>query len=322
MPLARTRLVVYLVGNTAVSYEVDPGWPQRPDSVAAWGAVSGVAVDKHDNVWMFNRGPDPMQVYTADGKFVRTWGRGTIGSAHHIKIDDDGNIWISDIGHHLVQKYSPAGEALLTIGTADQPGEDETHLNKPTDMALASNGDIYVSDGYGNNRVVQFDKQGKFIRSWGKLGTGQGEFNLPHAIAIDKQDRVYVADRSNVRIQVFDRTGKYLDQWTDLVTPWGFCLTKDDQLWVCGSSPMPWWTASQYTFPLGCPPKDQVFMRFATDGRLQQLWTVPKGMDNFERPGELNWLHCVAFDSRGNLYCGDIIGKRIQKFVRREPSKS
>ncbi|HEX3871100.1 MAG TPA: hypothetical protein VHV77_11720, partial [Pirellulales bacterium] len=90
-------------------------------------------------------------------------------------------------------------------------------------------------------------------------------------------------------------------------------------LWICGSSPMAWWKQGEYEIPLGCPPKDQVFMRFAADGRLRQLWTVPKALDGFERPGELNWVHAVAADSKGNLYAGDIIGMRAQKFVRRVP---
>jgi streptogramin lyase len=305
--------------STAVSYEVDASWPQRPDSVAAWDAMSGVAVDADDRVWTFNRGLDPVQVYSADGKFIRTWGRGTIGKAHHIKIDKDGNIWISDTGHHVIQKYTPGGEVLLTIGTPDSPGESNTQFNMPTDMAIAPNGDVFISDGYRNNRIVHCDAKGKFIKEWGKLGGAPGEFNLPHAIGCDSQGRVYVADRNNVRVQVFDASGKFLDQWTNLIVPWGICVTKADDIWICGSSPMPWWTESQYQTPLGCPPKDQMLIRFSTDGRMRQLWTVPKAQDGFERPGELNWVHSAAVDSKGNLYAGDIMGKRVQKFVRRAP---
>ncbi|HWA98427.1 MAG TPA: peptidyl-alpha-hydroxyglycine alpha-amidating lyase family protein [Pirellulales bacterium] len=317
--LATAQTTDYLRANTAIGYEVDPHWPKRPSSVAPWGHMPGVAVDADDRIWTFNRGEDPVQVYSADGKFIRTWGRGSLGLAHHLKIDADGNVWLSDIGRHVVEKYTPAGERLLTIGTPDQAGESETKLNKPTDMAIAANGDVFISDGYGNNRVVHVDRNGKFVKSWGKLGTAPGDFNLPHAIAIDSKGRLYVADRNNVRIQVFDQSGKLLDVWSDLVVPWGFCMTDGDDLWVCGSSPMRWWTPSQYTIPLGCPPKDQVFMRFSTDGRLRQLWTVPKALDGFERPGECNWVHGIAVDSRGNLYVGDILGQRIQKFVRVAP---
>jgi hypothetical protein len=185
----------------------------------------------------------------------------------------------------------------------------------PTDAAVAANGDIYVSDGYGNARVVVFDKNGKYLREWGELGHGPGQFSIAHAIAIDSRGRVYVADRNNVRIQVFDPQGKFLDEWRDLVVPWGFHMTKDDQLWVCGSSPMQW---RKEDTSVGIPPKDQVFMRFDTaTGRLRQLYTIPKGIDGAERPGDLNWVHCIAVDSRGNNNAGDIKGKRAQKFALR-----
>jgi DNA-binding beta-propeller fold protein YncE len=320
-PQANAPPAQFLKTNTAVGYTVDPAWPQRPESVAPWEAMSSIAIDAQGNVWTLNRGLDPVQVYDASGKFLRTWGRGTITKPHHLRIDRNGDIWITDIAHHVIQKFSPGGELLLTIGTPDKPGVDETHFDKPTDVAIASSGDVYISDGYGNNRVVQCDAQGKFIRAWGKLGVAPGEFNLPHSIVIDSNDRVYVADRNNVRVQVFDSTGKFLDQWTDLMVPWGLSITKDNDLWVCGSSPMLWWTEGQHVIPLGCPPKDQLFMRFSTDGRVRHVWSVPKAMDGFERPGELNWVHTLVADAQGNLYAGDIMGKRVQKFVRIEPSK-
>jgi DNA-binding beta-propeller fold protein YncE len=256
-----------------------------------------------------------VQVYDADGRFLRAWGKDTIKSAHHIKIDHEGNVWIADIGQHVVQKYTPEGKLLLTLGTKDHAGTDSTHLNMPTDMAITPQGDVFVSDGYGNARVVHFDKQGKFVKAWGKLGSKPGEFSIPHAIAYCK-GRLYVADRNNVRVQVFDPSGKLLDVWQNVITPWGLCVTKDDEIWVCGSSPMQW---RKEDAALGCPPKDQVFMKFNADGKLLQLWTVPKGADGLERPGELNWVHAIAVDSRGNLYAGDIKGKRAQKFVRQEP---
>jgi 6-bladed beta-propeller protein len=183
----------------------------------------------------------------------------------------------------------------------------------PTDMAITPAGDVYVSDGYGNARVVHFDKNGKFVKAWGKPGTKPGEFSIPHSIAVDSKGRLYVADRNNVRIQVFDADGKFLEEWRDLLVPWGLAMTKDDELWACGSSPMPW---RDEDTTLGCPPKDQVFMRFNTSGKILQVWTVPKGEDGKEKPGELNWVHAIALDSQGNLYAGDINGKRAQKFVR------
>jgi DNA-binding beta-propeller fold protein YncE len=304
--------------NLAPWYEVDPKWPERPEQFV-WAAMPGIAVDRDDNVWTFTRAKPPVQVYSRAGKLVRAWGDDFIGSAHHIKLDRDGNVWIADIGLHVVRKCSPTGEIMLTLGTPGKKGADETHLHAPTDMAIAPSGDVFVSDGYGNNRVVHFDAQGKFVKAWGQMGTGPSDFSLPHAIAIDRQGRLYVADRNNVRIQVYDQSGKLLDSWANVIAPWGLWMTASDELWACGSTPMPWREDPKYPgAPLSCPPKDQAVMKFNTAGRMLELWTIPKGEDGKEQPGDVNWIHCVAVDSHGDLYVGDIIGKRAQKLVRRK----
>ncbi|MCS6977203.1 MAG: peptidyl-alpha-hydroxyglycine alpha-amidating lyase family protein [Gemmatales bacterium] len=301
--------------DVAISYRVDPDWPQRPEGMR-WADMAGIAVDAHDNVYCFTRTDPPVQVFDREGRFLRAWGRDLIKSAHHLKIDREGNVWTTDVEWHLVRKFTPEGKLLLTLGTPQVAGSDERHFNMPTDVAFASNGDVFVADGYGNARIVHFDKDGKFIKQWGELGSRPGQFSIPHAIAIDSKDRIYVADRNNVRIQVFDTSGKLLDVWNNLVTPWGLWMLPNDELWVCGSSPMTWRPEDS---TLGVPPKDQLFMRFNSQGKLLQLWTVPKGIDGLERPGELNWVHCIAVDSQGNLYAGDIRGKRAQKFRRIVP---
>lgn len=301
--------------NVAATYVVDPSWPARPADFY-WGHVPGVAVDAKDNVYVFTRSTPPVQVYDSSGKYLRGWGDKTIASAHHIKVDPAGNIWTTDIQNHTVEKHTPDGKLLMTLGTSGKAGRDQSHFNKPTDVAVTPAGDIYVADGYGNARIVQFDKNGKYLREWGELGHGPGQFSIPHAIAVDSKGRLFVADRNNVRVQVFDPQGKFLAEWRDLIVPWGLCMTKNDELWVCGSSPMQWRKEDD---ALGCPPKDQIFMRFNTDGKLLQLVTLPKGLDGLERPGEVNWVHAIAVDSKGNMYLGDIKGKRAQKFERREP---
>jgi streptogramin lyase len=299
--------------NMATCYEVDTLWPKRPAD-AKWGDMPGIAVSAKDEVYLFTRAKPPVQVYDRGGKFLRAWGDDVLQTAHYLKLDHQGNVWVADIGRHTVMQFTPQGKLLRTLGTPDQPGEDAAHLNKPTDMAVTPEGEVFVTDGYGNNRVVHFDAAGKFVKSWGRLGTGPGEFSLPHAIAMDSKGRLYVADRNNARIQVFDRSGKFIDQWRDLLVPWGITMTESDELWVCGSSPMPWAKVGL----LSCPPKDQVVMRFAPSGKLLQLWTIPKGEDGRERPGDVNWLHAAAVDSHGDLYVGDIKGQRAQKFVRQE----
>jgi DNA-binding beta-propeller fold protein YncE len=304
--------------NLAPSYEVDPGWPQKPDDYV-WEAMPGIAVDGQDQIWTFTRSKPPVQVYKPDGTFVKAWGDKTIGNAHHIKIDRHGHVWVADIGLHIIRQFDTDGRVLMTLGTPGVAGNDKTHLNKPTDMAIRPDGHVFVSDGYGNNRVVHFDQHGNFVNAWGQMGVGRDDLSLPHAIELDSKGRVYVADRNNVRIQIYSPQGELLDSWSNVIVPWGFCMTKNDELWVCGSSPMPWLEHPDYPgAPLSCPPKDQLVMKFATTGRPLQLWTIPKGEDGKEQPGDLNWVHAVAVDSGGNLYLGDIIGKRAQKFVLRQ----
>ena len=301
--------------NTTRTWVVDPKWPEKPAGFT-WGHVPGVAVDAEDNVYVFTRADPPDQVYSPSGKYLRGWGEKSLKTAHHIKIDHEGNVWVADIGNHVVEKYTPEGKLLMSIGKRGKAGRDREHFNMPTDVAFGPEGDIYVSDGYGNARVVYFTKDGSYKGEWGELGSRPGQFSIPHAIAADSKGRIYVADRNNVRVQVFDPRGKLLAVWNDLIVPWGFCVTKDDHIWVCGSSPMQWRKTDS---SLGCPPKDQIFMKFTPEGKLVQLLTLPKGLDGLERPGEVNWVHAIAVDSRGNLYLGDIIGRRAQKFVLREP---
>ena len=292
-------------------FQVDPAWPKKPATVT-WGDVPGVAVDAKDNVWIFTRHAPNLQIYSPDGQLLKTWPDLEHKSAHHLKFDGAGNVWMADVGLHTVRKFSPDGKLLLTLGTPGVEGVDESHFNKPTDMAIAPSGDIFVSDGYGNNRVVHFDKDGKFVKAWGKLGAGPGEFNLPHAIAMDSKGRLYVADRSNARIQVFDQKGTFLEQWRNLIVPWGLWMTPQDELWACGSSPTVHHNAQGMT---GIPPHDQVLIRFDPSGKVLQLWCPKLGVEGQEKPGETDWVHGVAMDSKGNLFVGDIKGKRVQKFV-------
>jgi DNA-binding beta-propeller fold protein YncE len=290
---------------------VDPSWPAGPPS-ASWAAVPGVAVDEDDGVWVFTRANPPVRRYDSRGKYLGGWGDEHIRTAHHLRIDPDGNIWLTDIELHVVLKFTKEGKLLQTLGTSGKPGNDSKHFNKPTDVAVSPTGDIFVSDGYGNQRVVHFDREGKFIKAWGSLGTGPGQFAVPHSIALDSVGRIYVGDRENARVQVFNQEGRFLSQWKHLVIPWGLWITKSDEVWVCGSTPMPTGKDGKINV---APPRDQVFMKFNTAGTLLQLWTIPKGADGKEQPGELNWLHALALDSAGNIYTGEINGKRSQKFL-------
>jgi sugar lactone lactonase YvrE len=301
----------YPRANSSTWYRVDPKWPETRDKLG-WGPMSGVAVDAQDDVWVLARSNPPVRVYKPNGRFTRAWGTGLLDTPHQLKLDRQGNVWLVDSGNHVVLRCTAEGKVTRTLGTRGEAGCDERHFNRPADVVITPEGDVFVADGYGNSRVVHFDKNGIFVKSWGRLGTEPGEFSLPHAIALDSKGRLYVADRNNVRIQVFDQDGSFLDQWRNIVVPCAFWMTKDDELWVCGSSPMPWREDDKV---LGYPPVNQLFMKFNTSGKLLQLWSVPLGEDGKERPGDLNWAHGLALDSKGNIYAVDIKGKRAQKFV-------
>jgi sugar lactone lactonase YvrE len=301
--------------NLATGYEVVRSWPARPKDLA-WGAMAGIAIGPSDQVWTFNRGAVPVQVYTSHGELVRSWGQGQFREPHQVRIDQAGNIWLADSGLHVVREFTPEGKLLLTLGTPGEAGEDTTHFNRPTDVAVAPGGDLFVTDGYGNNRVVHFDQSGRFVQSWGSLGTAPGQFSLPHSIALDSRGRLLVADRNNARIQVFDQAGHFVDEWRDLLVPWHIVITPRDEIYVCGSSPMRWPKLPIPGLLVGIPPKDQLVMVFAPDGRVTRLWTFPKG----QGPGELDWAHGLAVDRDGNLYLGDIQGRRAQKFLQLAPA--
>jgi DNA-binding beta-propeller fold protein YncE len=255
-------------------------------------------------------------VYSTGGEFLFAWSESTFKAPHQIVIDHESNVWVADYRLHTVQKFTEGGGLLLTLGTPDEPGEDATHFNMPTGVAVSPAGDVFVSDGYGNNRIVHYDACGRFIKTWGKLGVKPGELSQPHNIALDSKGLIYVGERNNCRIQIFDQNGNSLSQWRNLVNPWGFWFTSDDKLYVCGSSPKRWSGLGN----LGNPPTDQLAMKLDTTGRVLELWTFPLAEEDKLIPGQIDWIHGIAADSMGNLYIGDVADNspshRAQKFLR------
>lgn len=220
-------------------YKVQIRFGEEPEETmpANWrfGRVSAVATSPDaGEVYVFQRGKhaDPVVVFDAKGKYLRSWGKGLFGNPHAIRTDRDGNVWITDNGNHQVMKFTPKGELLLSLGVRGQAGADAKTFNRPTDIAWAPNGDFYVSDGYGNSRVVKFAKNGKYLTAWGRRGTGPGEFNLPHSVAVDAKGQVYVADRENNRIQIFDSDGKYLREWKHTGSTQNIFITPAGELWL------------------------------------------------------------------------------------------
>jgi DNA-binding beta-propeller fold protein YncE len=293
------------------TYVVDPTWPAKPRDYG-WAAMPGIAVDREDNVWIFTRAKPPVQVYDSSGKFVRAWTSESILIPHHIRVDHGGHIWVTDIGSHTVQKYTQDGKLLLTIGTPGEAGCDETHFNKPTDMTILPNGDVFVSDGYGNRRVVHLDSKGKFIKAWGEEGTGPGQFALPHSIVADSRGRIYVADRENARVQIFNTDGKLLGMWDELMTPWGLYVINNDELWICGSSRF---VSEESDGWIVTPPGDQIMVKLDRDGKVLLHVELPNDAVPPRDAGSVDWVHGIALDSKGNMYLGDIMGERVQKFL-------
>jgi streptogramin lyase len=300
-----------LQSGTTPHYVVDSTWPRKPDHIT-WGQMPGVAVDTQDRIYIFNRAQPAVQVYQADGAFLRAWDIEDVGGAHGIRIGPENSVWTTDIKNHVVRKYNPEGKLLLTFGELGRAGNDERHFDRPTDVAVLPNGEVYITDGYGNRRVIHFDAEGRYINQWGEAGSKPGQFALPHSIVADSQNRLYVADRENARIQVFDRDGKLLDVWANIVTPWGLCLARDDELWVCGSSPVMGGKPGEWTV---LPPPDQVVMKLNLKGQILLRMPLNRTTSAPGQPGEVNWVHGIAMDSQGSLYLGDIQGQRIQKFL-------
>jgi DNA-binding beta-propeller fold protein YncE len=273
-------------------YEAVADWPWVPKGVKL-GPVSGVATDSADRVYVFHRGKQPILVFDKDGKFLRSWGDDLVKTAHGLRIDRDGNVWITDIGNHTVTKFDPQGKVLLTLGKKDQPGDGPDQFNKPTDIAVAASGDIYVSDGYGNSRVVKFSKDGKYLKEWGKKGTGEGEFNLPHAIVLDARGRVYVGDRENNRVQIFDGDGKYLGQWKESGAPYGLFLTPAGRMLIADGR------------------------AFAVTVLNEEGKKIGQWGEKGSGPGQFGGPHWVCADSKGTVYVGDTGSKRVLKFAAR-----
>jgi hypothetical protein len=279
-------------------YQLVEHWAQLPPGVQ-WGVMSAVDIDSHGTIYAFKRA-DPGQkpgemssmvmVLDPNGKFLRSWGQHMFSSAHGLRVLRDGFIWITDKTGDQVFKFSPDGELLMTLGKKGLAGDNNSTdlLNGPSDVVVAQSGDIFVSDGESTNtRVVKFSKDGKFIKCWGTKGSGPGELNVPHNIAMDSEGRLYVADRSNKRIQVFDQDGKYLDQMTQFGAPAGIFISKDDMLYVVAGAP---------------------------ENRLTIGTTEGKVLDRVEG---LNGPHWVTVDSSGAIYVAEVAGQALLKFVKK-----
>jgi sugar lactone lactonase YvrE len=213
-----------------VQYDLVEAWAGTPEEV---GMVSAVDVDADGNVYAFRREANNVWKLDPSGKLLEVWNHDFAQWAHGIRVGPDGAIWTVDGEGHQVKKWSSDGkELLMTLGQLGVAGEGPDTFNRPTDVAFGPGGEIFVSDGYANTRVVKFNSDGRFIKAWGEPGTEPGQFDLPHTVVVDSRNRVLVGDRENARIQIFDLDGNLLEVWDHLGSPYGLYLTSDDLLYV------------------------------------------------------------------------------------------
>jgi DNA-binding beta-propeller fold protein YncE len=272
------------VGMGEYVYEYQPEWPRLPVGQGFRG-ISGVAVDSHDRVYVFQRQGPPVLVFDPDGNPLAAWERtdGVPADAHHIHIGPDDSVYLVDRDAHQILRYSTDGALLSTIGARDRPAL-QAPFNHPADICVAPSGDLYVADGYGNSSVHRLAADGTLIASFGSPGRGPGEFIVPHSIRVSEDGRVYVADRENNRVQVFTTDGEFLDQWTDFRCPMGIHIDAQQTVYVSDQVPR--------------------LSILNLDGEL-----LARGR-TFEH------AHQIYTDSQGNIYGADTSTQRVQKLAR------
>jgi DNA-binding beta-propeller fold protein YncE len=294
------------VGSDSLSYEVAEGWGTLPQGFE-WGQIGSVTVDAKDRVYIYTRTEHPLMIFDRDGNFERSFGEGIIKDAHGICLDVGENMFMVDRTAQVAMKFAADGTKLLELGNRDRPSDtgwtSETRevlraagpFHHPTDIALSVNGDFYVSDGYRNARVHKFSAEGELLFSWGKPGTGPGEFNLVHSVW-EHKGKVYVADRENHRIQIFTPEGEYLDMWTGFTQPCDIFVDANDIMYVA---------------ELG----GRATLLGLTGEVIARVGDTEKRV---AEPGKFVGPHGIWADEHGDFYVSEVLtGQRIQKFIRR-----
>jgi hypothetical protein len=330
----------------SIAYDSIPNPVHLPKDVY-FGECSGVSLNSHGHIFVLSRGNSTGPAYGAaaaqllefapDGRFVREIGHNLYAwsFAHTVKIDRQDNIWVTDKGSDMVIKFTPDGRVAMVFGRKQEAADEETgplkHPNPPlpaepgrfrqvTDVAWDVAGNTYISDGYINSRVAKVDRDGNWIKSWGERGTGPGQFHTPHSIALDAHDNVYVADRSNRRIQVFDTEGTFLRQFTiDVPVP-------PDARPAIGNMPDEAAIAAG-TFAPGSPwaicispgPNQVLYSADAFPGRIYKMTLDGKVLGILgkagKQPKQFGWIHQMACPSENVLFVAELLNWRVQKLV-------
>jgi len=308
-----------------------PQWGNLPDG-RTWGSTAGIEIGPRGEIWAIERcGANSCEesqlsaihsLDLASGKPAKSIGASLFVFPHGLHVDRDGNIWVTDAASskdgtkgQQVVKLAPDGRVLMRLGTAGKPGGGPDHFQEPCDVVTAPNGDIFVADGHAGmradapadyvTRIMKFSKDGKLIKSWGKLGTGPGEFKNPHALAFDSQGRLFVADRGNSRIQIFDQDGKFLAQWTQFGRPSGLYIDSTDRLFAIDADS----TAASNTAGW----RKGIWIGSAKDGKVTAYVPGHQTSDPAGAAGE-----GVVSDGAGNLYAAENTLRGITKYAARQ----
>jgi sugar lactone lactonase YvrE len=286
-----------------------------------WGSTAGVAIDPDGvSIWAVDRcganscvgsNLDPIVKFDKDGKFVKSFGGGLFAFPHGITVDKDGNVWVTDAGGgggrgHQVIKFSADGQILIRLGVAGVTGNDPTHFNNPSSVLVAPNGDIFVGDGHGgmsNNRIVKFDKTGKYLMEWGVKGTGPGQFDTPHALAMDSQGRLFVGNRNNNRIDLFTQDGKFIESWQQFSRPSGVFIDANDVIYVADSE-------SESVSKNHDGWKRGMRVGSAKDGSVKYFIPDPVDVTDTTSAAE-----GVAVDKNGVIYGAEVFSRRLMRYV-------
>ena len=271
-----------------------------PAGTTLAGAAAAVAFDSKGHLFVLTRGNPSLFEFDNNGKFIRAFGEGLFTRSHGLRIDKDGNIWATDVGAHTVMKLDPQGKVLMTLGTKGQRGEwnESSRLfYEPNDIAIAINGDIFVAQGHtpganGDPRVLKFDKNGNFIKSWGGKGKEPGKFDVAHGLAFDAKGQLWVTDRENQRIQIFNTDGKFIKELKYAGLPCSIDIGSQNIYMVNGFA-------------------GQV-LKLDLEGKVLAATGKPgKGV------GEFGEAHVVAVSPKGDIYVADIVNAAVQKFVKK-----
>jgi DNA-binding beta-propeller fold protein YncE len=268
------------------------------------GRMSGVAVGPAGKIVALNRGYHPVLEFKPDGTFLGSWGEGSrmFEGAHNVRFDRQGDLWYVDAADNMIYRFDSEGRTVGTLGTNPEPWTYLTHViagavppkstfYQETDIGWSKDGSIFVADGYGNSRVVKFDKDGNFIKAWGERGNQPGNFNTPHSLVVDNNDIIYVADRGNSRIQTFDTEGNLKSVWRLPTAPWSLCLTAgSNQVMFVGS------IGRVYKMDLS----GNVLGEFGRAGRM---------------PGTMDSIHQIACPDEKTVFIANLYSNRLDKYI-------